>query len=143
MIDVQVIDIGEGIQRFIADQSLEICVYQDEIKALLAVERDKPRVVVLHYGLRGPATPEYIALLNAASPDSKILFIAPELNDQEVLNCLISGAQGYLPKSDLARFLNKAIRSVRKGEAWLSRRLHGLILEKLHGSTASVQFRYH
>lgn len=140
MIDVQVIDNGEGIQRFIDQGSLKVCVHQDEIKALLAVERDKPVVVVLHYGLRERGTAEYIALLNAASPGSKIIFIAPELADQEVLDCLLSGAQGYLLKTDLADFINKAIKSVRQGEAWLSRRMSTLLLEKLRVPEINLHF---
>lgn len=134
MIDVQVIDNGEGIQGFIDKRSLSVCVHQDEIKALWAVERYKPIVVVLHYGLRERGTAEYIALLNAASPGTKIIFIAPELADHEVIDCLVSGAQGYLRNADLSKLINKAIKSVRRGEAWISRRLSAVILEKLRNN---------
>lgn len=131
MIDLQIIDNDEGILRFIDDPSLKIRVDHDEIKALIAVERDKPLVVVLRYELREQQTAEYIALLNAASPDSKIILVAPELNDREVIDCLVSGAQGYLQFADLARFFNKAVKVIRQGEAWVSRRIISLMLEKL------------
>ncbi len=133
MIDLQIIDNDEDILRFIDDPSLNIRVDHDEIKALIAVERDKPLVVVLRYELREQQTAEYIALLNAASPDSKIILIAPELTDREVIDCLVSGAQGYLQFTDLARFFNKAVKVIREGEAWVSRRIISLMLEKLQG----------
>lgn len=133
MIDLQIIDNDEDILRFIDDPSLKIRVDHDEIKALIAVERDKPLIVVLRYELREQQTAEYIALLNAASPDSKIILIAPELTDREVIDCLVSGAQGYLQFTDLARFFNKAVKVIRQGEAWVSRRIISLMLEKLQG----------
>ena len=140
MIDLQIIDNDEGILRFIDDSSLNIRVDHDEIKALIAVERDKPFIVVLRYELREQQTAEYIALLNAASPDSKIILVAPELTDREVIDCLVSGAQGYLQFADLARFLNKAVKVIRQGEAWVSRRIISLMLEKLQHPEKKVQF---
>lgn len=140
MIDLQIIDNGGEILRFINDPCLSIRVDQDEIKALIAVEMNKPLVVVLRYELREQQTAEYIALLNAASPDSKIILVAPELTDREVIDCLVSGAQGYLQFADLARFFKKAVKVVRQGEAWVSRRIISLMLEKLQHPEKKVQF---
>lgn len=40
---------------------------------------------------------------------------------------------GYMEWQDIDKFLNKAIRSVGKGEGWVSRRLVGLLIRKLRG----------
>lgn len=131
MINMQIIDSGEEILRLLDDPSLTIRVDHDELEALMAVERNKPLVVMLCYEIRKQQTAEYIALLNAVSPNSEIILIASELTDHEIIECLISGARGYLQPSDLAKFFHKAIQVIRQGETWVSRRIVSLMVEKL------------
>lgn len=43
----------------------------------------------------------------------------------------MSGSFGYLDWNDMGGFLNKAIQFVGMGEAWVSRRIVGLLFEKI------------
>jgi len=95
MIDVLIIDKTNHITSNLLDVQAEVQVFNDEIKALNAVENKSAPVILLNYGFLQEQTVEYIKLLVKASSNSKIVVVAEELSEKETLNCLLAGAKGY------------------------------------------------
>ena len=77
---------------------------------------------------------DFINSLHLKTPNSKVMLFGNNLSDEIILSCMFSVISGYMESQDVAKFLNKAIRSIEKGEAWLSRRLVGLLIHKLQES---------
>jgi DNA-binding NarL/FixJ family response regulator len=132
MIDVFVIDNENAIARFIDQDKATITIYENEIRALNAVESSKPSIIIVNYNIHKSATMELVSLLFKASLQSKIVLIAPELSDDEILNYLVIGTKGYLQIDEVEKFINKLIRVITDGEAWISRRMVSKLLTKLH-----------
>ena len=105
--------------------------FNNEVEALRFVEMNKPAIILLDYEIEKENTELLVKTLLIESPDSKIILLGEKLSDETVLNCLISAVYGYLEWRDVKFFLHKAICSVGKGEAWFSRRLVGLLIERL------------
>ncbi|WP_054759404.1 response regulator transcription factor [Methylomonas koyamae] len=110
--------------------------YIDEIRALNAAEQDKPGLILLNYALRGADTAEYTGLLLNASPASNIVIIGDDLATEQVVNCIMAGAKGYQNSGSLAVYINRMIRAVAAGEAWLSRKLVASLLDAIHKNYA-------
>lgn len=135
MIDVQIIDNTDSIFSVLNKNDFKLTVFNDEIKALHAAESQHAAVIVLNYQLLQHATAEFISFLNRFSRDSKVLLIAPSLNDDEVIECMVAGAHGFLQIEELDIFIHKAIDVIVRGEAWLSRQLSAKLLRNLHGKS--------
>ena len=130
-ISVQVIDNTKKITPFIDTKAVDIIVLEDETSAFVSVSKKFPDVIILGYNIRGNETVEYIALLNRVSPGSKIVLIADNITEEEVMRSFLAGARGYLPAQGTDKYINKCIRVVDCGEAWISRKLVGQFLEML------------
>jgi len=128
MISVQIIGCIEQIKQELKDGNIAVSYFEDEVKALNAIEKTKPSVVLLDYALRKDETSDYIKLLLKISKESKIIVIANELNDDEVLNCLIAGAKGYQDSAQLNNYVLKMITVINAGEAWVTRRMVAKLL---------------
>jgi DNA-binding NarL/FixJ family response regulator len=105
----------------------------DGVKGLKIAESQKPTIILLDYEMEQENTSIYIKTLLVESPETKVIVLGKRLSDQIILSCLISGSFGYLDWNDVGDFLNKAIQFVGMGEAWISRRIVGLLLEKIRG----------
>jgi len=97
------------------------------------VIKHRPAIIFVDYDIEKDNTGIFIKALLAESPNSKIILLANQLADDVVVSCLFIGAFGYLDWADKARFFNKVIDVVAKGEAWFTRRIVGLALKNIHG----------
>jgi len=114
-----------------ADNSIKIIgFYGDDVEALTVAEEKQPAIVLLDYDIEKNNTALYIKSLLIESPESKVILLANNLNDETVLSCLVNGSYGYLEWSNVEKFLIKTIQAVGRGEAWVSRRLVGLLIER-------------
>jgi len=131
MISVQIIGCIEQIKQELKGENMAVSYLDDEVQALNTIEETKPSVVLVDYALRKKETDDYIKLLLAASKDSKIIIIANELTDDEILSCLIAGAMGYQNKAQLNDYVVKMITVINAGEAWVSRQMVAKLLNIL------------
>jgi DNA-binding NarL/FixJ family response regulator len=138
MIDVFVIDNENAIARFIDADKAAVTIYENEIRALNAVESLKPSIIIVNYNIHKTATMELVSLLFKASLQSKIVLIAPKLSDDEILNYLAVGTKGYLQTEEVEKFINKLIKVITDGEAWISRRLVSKLIARLHRQKALI-----
>jgi len=107
--------------------------FDNEFEALKFAAINKPSIILLDYELEKESTVLFINSLHLETPNSKVMLFGNNLSDEIILSCMSSFISGYMEWRDVTKFLNKAIRSIEKGEAWLSRRLVGLLIHKLQG----------
>jgi len=107
--------------------------FNNVMEALNCVVINKPTIILLDYEIEKSNTKLLVKSLLIESPESRVILLGNKLSDNMVLSCLISAIYGYLEWQDVEKFLHKAIFSVGNGEAWVSRRLVGLLIEKLRG----------
>ncbi len=124
-IKVQVINKTTSITPYISAKLCDISVFTDATSAFVSVSEQQPDVIILEYTVRGNKTAEFIALLNKASPGSKVVLIADHITEEQVIDCFLAGVRGYLPVKEMERFINKCIQVIDKGETWISRKMVG------------------
>ncbi len=130
---VQIISISNSLGLDLESKVDSIRCYNDAVGALKVAEERMPSVILLDYELEELNTGLYIKSLLSESPNSKVIFLGNDLSDEVVLDCLIYGAYGYLEYRDMDKFLFKAVQSVGQGQAWVTRRLIGLLIERIRG----------
>lgn len=107
--------------------------FDNDVGALRFCEINKPAVILLDYEIEKANTELFIQSLLNESPESRVILLGEKLSDEVVLSCLVSVIYGYLEWQEVEHVLYKAICSVGRGEAWVSRRLVGLLLERFRG----------
>jgi len=105
--------------------------FDDEIKAFNAIEGTAMPVILLHQNIRDEKTVDYIKALLKINPTCKIVVIAAELSDGEVLACLLAGANGYQAIKELSHYAEKLIKVIDAGEGWITRRMTATLLDAL------------
>ncbi len=131
MIRLQIIDSINQIQAALVDSDYDISLYNDEVQALNALEKQQASVILLNYALRKDATADYIKLILNISANSKIVVIADQLIEQEIVNCLLAGAKGYQDIKQLEDYASKLVKVIDAGEAWITRRMVAILLDGL------------
>jgi len=141
MTSVQIIDKTGRIKLKLLDAEAYPFLCNDEVQALNSVEKMQPSVVILNYELRKEQTLDYIKLILNASSGSKIVVIADELSEEKILDCLIAGAKGYQSFKQLDEHINKLIKVVDAGGAWVTRRMVAKLLNKIREEKAVSGFK--
>lgn len=128
---VLVIDQSQRIAACLANAEAEVLLFVDEIKALNAAEAVQPELILVDYALLGDETPDFIRMLLDVSESSKLVVIGDQLAEEDVLRCLLIGAQGYQGYQRLPDCIEKMIRVVINGEAWVSRKMVTRVLQEI------------
>ncbi len=81
--------------------------------------------------MRGSETAGYIDLLLSHSPATSIVVVGDNLQDEEVLGCLLAGAKGYQNSGQLSSYIGKIVQVILDGEAWVSRRMTARLLDAI------------
>jgi DNA-binding NarL/FixJ family response regulator len=119
-----------GIKRAIEPHGLQVVAEAshatDAVRLSLALE---PDVCIIAVDLPGSGV-EVARAINQALPSTKIVMMTATARDEDLLEALRAGADGYLLMSTPASRLPHAIRGVTRGEAALPRAMTArLILE--------------
>lgn len=131
MADVLVIDKTGQIKPELSTVRAQIQYIDDEVKAINELEKSSSAVVLLHYDVRKEQTADYIRLIVKTASQSKVVVVAQELSEKEILACLLSGAQGYQHVERLSHYSARLIAAVKEGEAWITRRMTTKVLDSL------------
>ncbi len=92
----------------------------DGAEALELAARLAPDVVVLDVTMKGMSGMDAAARLAAEHPRTKVIMLSMHADPAIVRQALAAGASGYLLKDAIAADLEDALRSVLRGETWLS-----------------------
>jgi DNA-binding NarL/FixJ family response regulator len=89
-------------------------------EALELAARDLPDVVLMDIAMKGITGLEAAARLRERHPSVRVVILSMHSGEEYVLQALRAGAVGYLLKDAATGELELALRSVIRGESWLS-----------------------
>jgi DNA-binding NarL/FixJ family response regulator len=102
---------------------------EDGLKAVSAVERLQPDVLILDLMMPGLSGLEVMRLTRQRSPDTRIVVLSMHSNEAYVLEALRNGAAAYVLKRSSADELVNAVREVVAGRSFLSRSISPAAVE--------------
>lgn len=126
--------VREGLTaRISAQPDLQVCGQASDIdQALLLVDSTRPSLMIVDLALRGGSGLDLIKKVKASGEGPKILVVSAYEEALFAERALRAGAQGYINKQELQGSIIDAIRSLLRGELYLSadmtRRLAGQAL---------------
>lgn len=134
----------EGIRNILGNENdmkvvAETTDYSDLIPL---VDKKKPDILIFYvkHSYVEPFKTDYFQLLKdikVTCPESKMLLLLDDLDDEFRLKVVSLGVQGYLStNADKPTYL-KAIRGLSNGEYWIERRIMGRILNNILSSASS------
>jgi len=88
--------------------------------ALEIAERERPDVVVMDIAMKGANGLETAARLRERQPEVKVVILSMHASEEYVLQALRAGAAAYLIKDSATAELELALKSVIRGESYLS-----------------------
>ena len=89
-------------------------------EALELASREQPDVVLMDIAMKGITGLEAAALMRERVPSVRVVILSMHSGEEYVLQALRAGAAGYLLKDAATGELELALRSVMRGESWLS-----------------------
>jgi DNA-binding NarL/FixJ family response regulator len=89
-------------------------------EALELASREQPDVCLMDIAMKGITGLEAAALMRERFPAVRVVILSMHSGEEYVLQALRAGAAGYLLKDAATGELELALRSVMRGESWLS-----------------------
>jgi DNA-binding NarL/FixJ family response regulator len=108
-----------SLLRDIADVEV-VAEASDGAEALAAAERERPDVVLMDIAMKGMNGLEAAARLRERQPEARIIILSMHTSEEYVLLALRAGAAAYLIKDSATSELELALKSVMRGETYLS-----------------------
>ena len=99
------------------------------IEAIDVISDLQPEIVLLDISIPGMSGLELIPIIKQKSPETKIIMLTGNDEDETILKALNAGATGYLSKDTTSQGLIKSLKVVHEGEMWIERKLVKRIFE--------------
>ena len=134
--------VRESLMALIEDQS-DLCVSgeaADSATAFNALLRDSADVVVVDLGLPGESGLELIKKIQALTPLPRILVVSMHEEATYAERALRAGALGYVMKQESTDKVITAIRTVLRGEVYVSGLLATQLAQKFVGARKTTDF---
>jgi len=134
----------EGLVQLINhERDLSCCGEADTVASTeTAVARHKPDLLVLDLRLRDGDGLQLIKTLKARYPKLFILVVSQHAESLYAERALRAGARGYVMKEEATEEVRFAIRTISKGELFVSRKMSVLALHKLLERSSEVGGNY-
>jgi two-component system response regulator DegU len=110
----------------------------DGESCLAEAVRLQPHVVLLDLSMPGPGGTEVVRRLKEARPDGKVVILTIHDGEQDLLDAVRAGADGYILKDVEPSELIRAIRACWRGERYLQQGLGGKLMQGLERIATSV-----
>jgi DNA-binding NarL/FixJ family response regulator len=98
----------------------------------------QPDLVILDISMPGPDALQVCKALKSACPETDVLVVTIHEEEQYGPRMLRAGAKGYVTKNEAPETLLKAIRTIRKGERYLSPKLEHMLAMRLVNSSEDL-----
>jgi DNA-binding NarL/FixJ family response regulator len=106
-----------------------ITASEDEVAR---VKRLNPHVMLVNIDSFADEDCALLLSLRRKCPESLIVLMTDDsVHDNQIIDALELGARGYLKNESLERQVANAVRVVGRGEAWVSRKLLGNIMDQM------------
>lgn len=112
----------QGMRRLLdAEEDFEILDEAgDGLEAVHKAEQLRPDLMVFDYAMPGLSGPQAAIRIKQIDPKAKVIILTMHEDEEYVEEALGAGASGYILKDAAANELITAIRSVHRGETYLS-----------------------
>lgn len=107
-------------------------------EAISLARRLCPDVVLLDVAMPGPGVVPVLEVLRQKVPAAKVLVVSAFDDDKYIFGTLAAGAAGYALKGERLSTLVEAVRTVARGEAWLSPRVAAKVTHRALGERTGV-----
>ena len=127
--------VRQGLAEMI-DQQTDVCVCgtaEDVHKALDAVEKYKPDLVIADISLKGSNGIELLKNIKIRYPRMLVLVLSMHDESLYAVRALRAGAAGYIMKQEATERVLTAIRQVLNGEVYLSEKMEKKMMHQLVG----------
>jgi DNA-binding NarL/FixJ family response regulator len=102
-------------------------------EAVSLARRLCPDVVLLDVAMPGPGVVPVLEVLRQKVPTAKVLVVSAFDDDKYIFGTLAAGAAGYALKGERLSTLVEAVRTIARGEAWLSPRVAAKVTQRALG----------
>lgn len=128
----------QGLKKLLEeDKDITICAEaSDGREALSKVETLMPDIVIMDIAMPNLNGLEALKQIKKKSPDVKVLILSMHKNDEYVLQSFKSGASGFIVKDSAASEVVDAIKTIHRGEPYLSPKISKIILDDMVKSTS-------
>lgn len=99
----------------------------------------RPDVILLDVAMPGPGAVPVMEALQQSQPSARVLVLSAFEDDEYVFGLLGAGAAGYALKDERLSTLVDAIRTVARGETWLSPRVATKVTGRMTGRVPEAQ----
>jgi DNA-binding NarL/FixJ family response regulator len=125
--------VREGLTRILSQEPDFQIVgeAQDGVTALAMIERCLPTIVLLDLRMPGVDGIEVCRTITARFPEVRVIILTAFLDSDTINRCIQAGAKGYVVKDIERTDLNLSIRGVARGEAFLDRKAHTAVVERI------------
>lgn len=125
--------VREGFARFLGGlHGIDVIgEASDGLEALDLAEKLHPDIALFDVGMPRMGGIEATRRMRKAHPDTGILIVSVEADDDIVVQALRAGAQGYILKSCDIDDLERAVRAVAEGQTYLHKSVASAALQRL------------
>jgi DNA-binding NarL/FixJ family response regulator len=122
----------QGLARLLAQSGVEVVGQASNGPAAIElVEQTAPDVAVVDLNMPGMSGVEVTRRLNERTPASRVLVVSVSAQEDDVTEAILAGASGYVLKDGPVEEVVAGIRAAAAGEALLSPRIAGTLLERI------------
>jgi len=107
------------------------------LEALDLVNQLRPDVLLLDISMPRLTGLEVLRRLSKETAPLRTILLTASVEKSEIIEALLLGAHGVVPKQSASRMLFKSIRTVMAGEFWVSRDMVSDLVETLRGPSNS------
>lgn len=130
--------VREGLKRIIleCDDMEVIAEVSNGHDAITACREKDPDVLLLDITMPGPGILEIIRRVNATVNKPRILVLSIHAEESYAIRTVRAGASGYLTKNHSPEVLAEAIRSIQKGNLYVTPELSRILVKQLNNGGA-------
>ncbi len=131
----------QGIKNLVASEpDMEIVgEASNAIDAIAQAAEARPDVVLMDIGMAGLSSFEATRQIRKNRPESRVLFLTMYDDEDYLVECMESGAAGYVLKDSPVLQLLNAIREVHRGGSYLSPRMLSQLVDDFRSRVKSTQ----
>ncbi len=123
--------VREGLRKLLEEQPDMDVVgeAEDGLQTLKKVKQIKPDVSLIDIAMPELSGLEAVGLIKEAVPESQVVLLSMHKKDAYVHQALAAGALGYVLKASHTTDVLEAVRTVHRGEYFLSSRINSKLIE--------------
>jgi DNA-binding NarL/FixJ family response regulator len=128
-----------GIRKIVAlEPDLKVLAQTDSLGNTMAAAAQYKADVILFEAAITPNPPEAVSEMLKRSPQSKVIVIMSQADQDDTVDLMRRGVRGIVPRSIAPDLLVKCIRKVAEGELWLDNQAVNWVIDAYRAQTAHL-----